>query len=242
MAVAMLMFVGCNADGEGDNHNRDISIRQLVALYEGYPRTITQPITIEAVVVSSDQCGEFRGRIVVEDSTGGVSFMVDSDKLFQLHKMGDVLRINCCGLTIGSYGGSIRLGAEGTTSEVAPLTLARWREQYSFVGFAEEVPYKRVKIGEVSASMLSTRVLLESVSFVEEGEEWAPMKRDTTRHIVDFATRKDTLGVRLSGRSDFANHTIPKGECALFGVLDYFNDNYQLLLATCDDVLPLNEN
>lgn len=239
--VAVLMMAGCESEVGGEQPPQELSVRQIVALYEGYPRLITQPIAIEAVVVSSDRFGEFRGRVVVEDSTGGVSFVVDSDALYELHQVGDILRVDCCGLTIGAYGGSVRLGAEGTTSEVAPLSVARWREHYSTVGVVEEEPYKCVKIGELSPSMLSTRLLLRSVRFVEAGEEWAPQRSNTTRHLVDCASEGDTLDVRLSGRSSFADQIIPEGECSLFGVLDCFNDRYQLILASSEDVLPHSE-
>ena len=240
VALAVLL-VGCSG-GEEEAQSRLISIRQLTALYEGYPRHITERVAVEGVVVSDDRHGEFYHKVVMEDSSGGVAFMVDSPTLYTLHKMGDILRVDCCGMIIGGYGRAVRLGAEGTQNEVEPLSVARWREQYAFVGVADSLPYRSVAIGEVSAEMLSTRLLLEGVRFVEGGEQWAPNGESATRHLVDLATGSDTLAVRLSGRSDFAHERVPEGECLLFGVLDYFNDHYQLLLASPDEVLSHSEN
>lgn len=235
----MMLLMGCEASVEQQGGN--ISINQLRALYDGYPRLLTQDYTIEGVVISNDRHGEFRHKVVIEDSSGGIIVEVASDQLYTLHRVGDRLRVECGGLTLGGYGGSLRLGAEGTTREVEPLSVARWKEQYSHIGIVDEIPCRCVTIGELSAQMLSTRLLLESVRFVEAGEEWAPMQRDTTRHLVDCATSRDTLAVRLSGLSRFANLAIPEGECTLFGVLDYFNDGYQLQIASPDDVLPHSE-
>lgn len=242
VTVCLLLMVGCNggvvpSDGEGGA----ISISQLRALYDGYPRLLTEGYTIEGVVISNDRHGEFRHKVAIEDSSGGVIIEVKSDSLFLLHRMGDRLRVECRGLTLGGYGGSIRLGAEGTTREVEPLSKARWKEHYRTVGIADSLPQHSLSIGDITPRYLSTRLLLRGVRFVEAGEEWAPMQRDTTRHLVDCALEGDTLAVRLSGRSDFANHIIPEGECTLFGVLDYFHDGYQLLLASPDDVLPHSE-
>lgn len=240
--VAMcLLMLGCNGTVVPSNGDT-ISISQLRALYDGYPRLLTEGYTIEGVVISNDRHGEFRHKVVIEDSSGGVIIEVESDSLYLLHRMGDRLRVECRGLTLGGYGGSVRLGAEGTTREVEPLSKACWKEHYYIVGTAESLPQQALSLGELAPRHLSTRLLLRSVRFVEAGEVWAPMRSDTTRHLVDCASDGDTLAVRLSGRSDFADLTIPNGECMLFGVLDCFNDNYQLLLATCDDVLPLNEN
>lgn len=241
LVALTVLFVGCKS-GENGAESRTISIRQLVALYEGYPLLITEPIAVEGVVVSDDRYGEFYNKVVVEDSTGGVTFMVDSPTLYTLHKMGDILRVDCCGLTIGGYGRAARVGERSSQREVEPLSVARWREQYTFVGVADSLPYRSVALGEVSAELLSTRIYLEGVRFVEAGEKWAPNSESTTRHIVDHTTGSDTLAVRLSGRSDFANEEIPEGECSLFGVLDYFNNHYQLLLASPDEVLSHSEN
>lgn len=235
-----MLLAGCG--NNKDEMESTTSIRQLVALYNGYPRLITNNLTIEGVVVSDDRHGEFHNKVVVEDSTGGVTFLVQSNSLFAIHKIGDVLRINCGGLTIGGYGGSVRVGNAGVHSEVEPLSLARWEEQCRFVGIADSLPYTTTHIGAVSAEHLSTRLLLESVRFVEAGEEWAPSNEPITRHLVDFLSGTDTLDVRLSGKSDFAHKEIPAGECSLFGVLDYFNHRYQLLLASPDEVLSHSEN
>lgn len=237
--VALALFlVGCSGSEED---GRNISIRSLRALHRGYPVTISQNITIEGVVVSDDSYGEFHNMVVVEDYSGGIVLAVDSDKLFALHKVGDVVRIECRGLTLGSYYGSLRLGTAGVEGEVAPLSVAQWREVYSTIAVAEREPLREARVGELSATLLSTRLRFDSVRFVEEGERWAPDGRDTTRHLVDCLSPQDTLVVRLSGCSLFANEVIPSGECVVVGVLDYNYDHYQLLIATCEDVLPLNE-
>ena len=239
-AVVAIVFalMGCSIS---DVDSKNISIRALRGLYRGYPVAISQNLTIEGVVVSDDSYGEFSKRIVVEDSSGGIMVLVDSDSLHSLHKVGDVVRIECQGLTLGSYYGSLRLGTTGEGYEVEHLSVAKWREVCSTIGVAEREPVEEARIGELMAPQLSTRLRFGSVRFVEEGEKWAPDGVDATRHLVDCLSPQDTLAVRLSGRSAFAQELVPSGECAVVGVLDYHYDHYQLLIATCEDVLPLNE-
>lgn len=243
--LIVALLVGCNpysSPSDAGVPNGPTTIRHLRVLYEGYPLLLTHNPTIEGVVVSNDRFGEFRRMVTIEDATGGITVMVASDSLYLLHRVGDVLRVECGGLTLGGVGGAVRLGDEGVASQVEPLGIARWKEHYDTVGVADTLPYRDLSIGEVSAEHLSTRLLLRGVRFVEAGEEWAPQRRDTTRHLVDCSVEGDTLAVRLSGRSRFASATIPEGECSLFGVLDYCYEGYQLRLASPEDVLPHSEN
>lgn len=240
--VVLWLLTGCESSaGSDEPTTRLVSISHLTSLYDGYPQELSERIAIEGVVISDDRHGEFRHRVVMEDASGGVTVMVASDSLCLLHKVGDILRVECCGLTLGGYGRSPRLGAEGQLSEVAPLSPARWQEVHNLVGVAPQVPLHEITIDELSARYISTRLLLRGVRFVEAGEEWAPLERDTTRHLVTSPHGADTLAVRLSGRSDFAHQPIPEGECTLIGVLDYFHEDYQLLLASPEDVLPHSE-
>lgn len=234
MVVLGLLFAECGVSDDGGEGL--ISIRSLTARYEGYPLSITDRIRIEGEVVSTDRSGEFYNRVIVQDATGGVMIMVDCDTLHLIHSVGDRINIECRGLTIGGYGKGVRLGAEGTTEQVESLTIAEWRTRYSEVGVNEELRTTPVTIDALSATNLSTRVLLEGVRFVEAGECWAEDGVSLSRHIVDCNTPTDTLQVRVSGYSEFWSERIPAGVCDVVGVLDYFGNKYQLLIASPDAV------
>lgn len=229
-----LLFAGCGVSDGGDDGM--LSIRSLTGRYEGYPLTITDRVIIEGEVVSTDRSGEFYNRVFVQDSTGGVSIMVDCDTLHLLHSVGDRLQIECRGLTLGGYGRSVRLGAEGVTEQVEPLTLAEWLIRCEDVGVSEKLQTTPITIDAISAINLYTRVLFEEVRFVEAGEQWAEEKESATRHIVDCNHPTDTLQVRVSGYSEFWAERIPSGVCDVVGVLDFFGTKYQLLIASPDAV------
>lgn len=242
LAIVMLAggCVGCGSTANGVS--KEISIRQLLSSYGNEPRLITERVAVVGTVVSNDRYGEFRHKVIVEDATGGVTFLVACDSLYIYHKVGDRLRVECQGLTIGSYWGSKRIGCADDKEEVGRLSRAEWREHYTLVGVAQEEPMSRCTIGDIGAERLSTRLLFEGVEFVEAGEQWAPYGRDTIRHIIDRQLPHDTLAVRLSGRSSFAEGVIPEGECWVVGVLDYNYDHYELLLASPYDILECGGN
>ena len=226
-----VLLVGCEMGGEGENAEV-LSLRALTSRYEGYPQTITDRVVIEGEVISTDRSGENYNRVMLQDATGGVVIMVDCDTLHLLHSIGDRVRIECRGLTIGGYGRGVRLGVAGEGEQVEALTLSDWMARSEIVGISPEVHTTPITIGTLSAVNLYTRVLLEGVRFVEAGEVWAEEKESISRHIVDTAHTTDTLQVRVSGYSEFRGERIPSGVCDVVGVVDYFGNNYQLLVAT----------
>lgn len=232
--VVGVLLAGCEVSGgEGEEV---LSIRRLTARYEGYPMTITESVVVEGEVISTDRSDEFYNRVIIQDDTGGVVFMVDCDTLHLIHTIGDRLRVECRGLTLGGYGGGVRLGVEGVEEQVEALPLADWMWRCDNVGRSERLHITTAKIASLSAANLYTNVLLEGVRFVEAGEQWAERKESLSRHIVDPEQTTDTLVVRMSGYSEFWDARIPAGVCDVVGVVDYFGNNYQLLIASPDAV------
>lgn len=233
--LAGLLPVGCV---DGESASEEVSIAYLRSLYRGYPVLITEPLVVRGVVVSTDRYGESYHRLTMQDHTAGVEFSVDCDHLYRHYSVGDSLRIECCGLTLGGYGRAVRVGAEPEDGyEVSDIGWSLWQGVATNYGVATVQPAARsVTIADLSAELLSQRVLLEGVRFVEAGERWAEEEgMNTTRHIVDAAC--DTLSVRTSGYSDFFHHILPEGECDVLGLLGYFGSDYQLVVFTPDDVL-----
>ena len=231
----VLLLVGCSSRVGGEVEV--VSIRHLTSLYGGYPIEINTPVAIEGEVISTDRSGEFYQRVIVQDATGGISIMVAHKELYTLHSRGDKLRIEPLGLTLGGYGHAVRLGAEGTNEQVAPLTPAEWNAHHTKVGVSPSLTITPLTIASIGAENIATLALFEGVRFVEAGEPWAEEKTSLSRHIVDDSHPTDTLQVRLSGYSDFHTLAIPKGRCSVVGVVDYFNDHYQLLIDSPDAVL-----
>ncbi|MBO7300645.1 MAG: hypothetical protein J6U53_04460 [Tidjanibacter sp.] len=231
--VLVGLLVGCEMCGDGEGAEV-LSMRALTSRYEGYPQTITDRVVVEGEVVSTDRSGENYNRVMVQDPSGGAIFMVDCDTLHLLHSIGDRLRIECRGLTIGGYGRGVRLGLEGEGEQIKTLTLADWLTRSEMIGVSKELYTNPTTIGTLSAAHLYTRVVIEGVRFEDAGDEWAEESESISRKIVDNIHTTDTLQVRVSGYSEFRGERIPSGVCDVVGVLDYFGNNYQLLLASPD--------
>jgi hypothetical protein len=214
-----------------------VSIAYLKTLYTGAPTKITGELHIAGRVVSSDVRGNFYKTLVLDDGTGGIEVKLDLEQIFKRFMIHTLVTVRCNGLWLGSYGGTLQLGAEPYDD---------FQTQYILEGdiplhlavdesFTDEVLPRELTIGALLAGDISMFVSFRGVQFADEeqGLGWADAsaEQDTDRHLVDRAG--DTLVVRTSRYADFAHRILPSGSGYIEGVLGYFNGTYQLKV--CDD-------
>ncbi len=209
------------------------SIAALKSLYGGAPHRIANDVRIEGVVVSSDREGNFYKSLVLEDATGGVELLVDCEELYKFLFVGDRVLFSCVGLTLGSYGGAIRLGSAPEGDEaVGRIAENEFFERLVMEGHSGEVPMPhRLQLNELSPRWVGTLVRVEGVQFVEEalGMSWAVADEPTTHYLTD--QQGLLLGVRTSPYALFSKAIVPSGSGYITGVLDYFGGEYQLRLS-----------
>ena len=233
VALLATLSVGCSHPAEGPT---TISIAYLRSLYDGYPRKIDQPIAIEGEVVSDDRYGNFYHTLVLQDSSAGIPIIIDHNVLHTLHPVGNRVRVNCFGLTLGSYGKSVRLGGESERDvEVGALDVGQWQRCATDLGPRLEVSPKTIEIAQIGAREIATLVSIEDVTIVEGGELWSDAAERRDIHIVD--SRADTLIVRLSPYEELYGSRLPEGRVDVVGVVDYFVPRYQLVISSSKSVI-----
>ncbi len=233
-------------DGGGDGptipkppgEEQTVSVAYLKRLYNGAPVRVTDEWSIAGAVVSDDRRGNFYKTLVVNDDTGGIELRLDVEEIFKHYRMHSRVTVRCNGLWLGSYGGTLQLGAEPFGDyQTRPLAEADIAGHLTVDGehYGEVQPRVRT-FGELTAGDVSTFVAFEGVRFVEQerGMSWADtaddVETDTDRHLVD--ARGDTLVVRTSRHATFASRLLPEGVGRIEGVLSRFNDKFQLTV--CD--------
>lgn len=228
IVAALCLMVGCDTHDYGEQR---VSIAHLRAMYEGYPRLITEPLVIEGEVVSSDRYGAFPRQLVIQDPTGGVVILIDSPSLYATLSVGDVVRVWCEGLTLGGYGGSVRLGgAPERDWQVSRLTPVEWAEHSLWVGSHTSAECAVRSISTLGASDMGRYVRIEGVRVVGGGRPWPEEGVSENLEVVDLTTPTDTLLVRITGHEDLEGAVVPAGACSVRGVADYFAGDYQITL------------
>jgi len=154
-----------------------VSIAYLKTLYNGAPRLITEEILIAGAVVSDDRQGNFYHTLVVADDTGGIEVRMDVEQIFKRYMIHTRATVRCNGLWLGSYGGTLSLGAEPLGDfQTSPLSAVETAEHVtSDNGFYGEVRPRVLTFNDLSLKYISTFVAFEGVRFADEerGLGWA---------------------------------------------------------------------
>jgi hypothetical protein len=217
------------------------SIAFLKTLYNGAPTRVEGEYWISGAVVSSDVQGNFHKTLVLDDGTGGIEVKLDMERMFERFLYHSRVSVRCNGLWLGSYGGTLQLGAEPwddyQTEPLSPMQIAE--HLFADEAFYGEVLPRTLRFSGLSLRDVSTFVAFENVRFAaeERGMLWADIEDEsaTDRHLVDAAG--DTLLVRTSRFADFAGWPLPEGEGYARGVLGYFDGRYQLVLSHYRDFI-----
>ena len=113
------------------------TIDALKKLYKehGKPVEIMDHLVIKGQVTSSDEAGNVYKEIYIQDATGAIDFKIGRSSSYDDYKPGQILYINCQGLTLGEYGfkdrdyagsGQLQLGLKRNTS--MDLNKGEWVE------------------------------------------------------------------------------------------------------------------
>lgn len=249
VCAALLVILGCSSDPElqqtgGGNENPGqmsgkVSIAYLKSLYNHTTVTVSDDIRIEGRVVSTDRQGVFYRSLCIEDETGGIVLMLESDELFKRFPYGSVVNVNCNSLRLGTYGGLLRLGdvSLDPSYTVAPVPAVRIPSviQLQSDPPAEPLPVA-LRIPELSGRYLSCYISLDDVQFVEgeAGLTWCDTDPgtdnpvDTDRHLTDRDGNE--VKVHISRHALFSGFELPAGSGTAYGILGYFNNAYQLVV------------
>ena len=94
-------------------------------LQHGKPIEFDEPFVIRGEVTSSDESGNVYRELYIQDASGAIDFKVGRSSSYDDYKVGQILYINCQGLTLGEYGfkdrnyygsGQLQLGLKRNTA------------------------------------------------------------------------------------------------------------------------------
>lgn len=248
--VLLLLACGCSVDKSAeqfadslDVEDGYISIAHLRTMYQYAPRTLDEELWIKGVVVSSDRGGNVVRTVAIEDSTGGISILVDSERLFARLYQGDAVTFRCGGLTLGGVGGAVRLGdAPAGDDEVSYIAEDDFYSRLLVEGHFEVAPSAHeLELKDVAPRYIGCLVCIDGVQFADSelGKLWCEEDVPTTRYLTDSEGR--TIGVRTLPSATFADKQLPNGSGSVTALLDYFGSEYQLTPITLLDVKLENE-
>jgi len=206
---------------------------------------------IRAVVVSSDEGGNYYKKIVIQDSTGGVELQLDMTGLYNTYPVGQKIVLvcnglvsNCPALMIGDNNNLPQIGWIYNEMQVGRISSLFFDKYIIKDGLPSPKNLPKVlKNNEIDFSGqrdINKLVRLEGVRFEEEaiGKPLAFNDAPTTEWKIDvpLANGMKEVIVRTSNYAKFRNTIIQKKEYNLTGILTIYRNTYQLMIRTKEDI------
>lgn len=246
---------GNNSIPEG----RTISIAALKEKYNDFIDTSTDTYTtiedetrIEGVIIGDDESGNIYKQLVVGDETGAIIVGVNATGLYAFCPVGQKVVIDCKGLQIGSYRrlaqiGSIYDGKVGRMPEYV------WKQRVRLLN-EPQLFYDELRPLEISSEAELTGVDMKQapllvkfkdVSFPDaNGSLTYAAEEDIANPNLSFVERdinyadgsKCKAVAHTSIYANFSNELLPKGTLDVSGILTRYNNSWQLIIRTANDV------
>ncbi len=233
-----------------DTIQPNITIKDLKAMLPSYQDTmrITQDLVICGYVVSTDQYGNFYKELVIQDSTAGISILLDQTYLYTMYPKGQRIIVKVKDLYLGRQYGAVKLGSTYDNNGIIQFGRIQGQEviDQHLIKTCQNVPQEPMLVtieqikNQTNDELLYRYVKLEPVQFSDNdtGTTWANPFTDppqsVNHNLVD--TRFNTIIVRTSGYATFAAEPIPTGSGTFVGILGKYNTDYQLYVNSPDEL------
>ncbi|MBQ8336936.1 MAG: hypothetical protein IJY44_05345 [Bacteroidaceae bacterium] len=267
VAVSLFAMTSCMNDFDapdlttppyGNNNIGEANIT-IEALKEKFASTIssnsskqvTEDLIIEGVVVANDATGNVYKQFVINDKTGAIIIGVNDVGLYATMTIGQRVRIDCKGLYVGGYGKMAQVGGLYNGS-IGRMNKSVFPEHVRIVGRPDKTQEEMTPlvIGEdyftdENKDKLAKFVRLENVAIIgaDGTEKWAPEELANSSNVVERTVKvgKTDIILRMSTYADFANDVMPAGQLNMNGVLTRFNNFWQFMISSTDDIEQISE-
>ena len=213
-----------------------------------------EDVIIRGRVIANDSTSNIYQKVYFQDATGAVCVYVNSKTLANEYKVGEEMFINVTGLFAGRSNNSFQIGAyslyQGTTVETGRMEEDVFEAHSRVNGFPQISKLDTItlclnRLNSIAAnpdSMMKYEgqlVRFDGVSFEGGGRlTWADAATNTNRTLKDAAGNSVT--VRNSGYSTFAEEVMPAGTGSVVAILAYYSNAWQLLVRSPADCIDFD--
>lgn len=201
------------------------------------PTYIGDDLIMSGIVIVDDKSGNFYKEIILQDSTAGISVLLDQSDYYTTYPIGRRVFIKLKGLYIADVDGNIKLGSiqTGVLSRIPNTSIT----SHFFPGkWGLTVNAKTKKLNQITPADINTLVEFDSVQFqsADIGKTFADAvtQTDVNRYLQDCGS--GSLILRTSGFANFASTAIPCKGGKIRAVVQYYGATAQVFLRNTDDL------
>lgn len=229
-----------------------VTIAQLKETYKKYITTsysykkVEEPMEIKGYVTGNDVQGNLYNELVIDDGTGAITIGVSQGGLYGLFPIGAEVLIELNGLSVGNYGLHPQIGTPYTSAKgqnsIGRMSRAVWNHHFRLTGKSQTIApidfnssWKPASDGLTYSGKLVT---MKNVSFkgADGKKTFANASAGSGSVSVYFNEYPTTTMVYTSNYADFASNPLPQGKVNVTGILKRYNNSWELIIRSLDDI------
>lgn len=256
---------GAGMENYGNQHIEESNLITIAQLKSMIPtpklsdnkdslKLIEKPTQIRGVVTANDEGGNIYQSLYIQDETGGIAISISQGGLYGAFAVGQCVLIEMKGLYVGSYGKQPQIGTvyinpnkENAYPSVGRMSRDLWAEHYKLIPAVEGLSaepiqarnmYKFTLDNDCGRLITLRNVSLEGADgtavFAPEDGSVSLTSNCANRNLNEIGN----VVIRTSTYAKFAKTVMPKGKVDITGVATRYNDTWQILMRTLDDIKP----
>lgn len=225
----------------------DLKTKYLSVITANGLQQITEETRIMGVVVGDDESGNIYKQLIVKDETGAIVVGINATGIYAGCPAGQKVVIDCKDLYIGGYGKQAQLGTIYQGS-IGRMDNSIWQKHVNLIvqptlTHSELTPeiFTSDKLKAFNKDLAPVLVTFENVTIREANGElvYAPKaEKDGGNGVNRTLVFADgtTIPLRTSAYCNFANDVMPTEKIAITGILSRYNDSWQIVARTGNDI------
>lgn len=223
----------------------NMSIKDLKTRFAGPAASrIDSDWTIYGVVTADDRSGNLYKQLNIEDSTGGITLLIENNNLYGTYPVGRKVYVKLKGLYYGFYNLYPQIGAQpnedGELTNIPTAGISNYVVKASYPNTVSPQAFTDLsQLRVVNGAMINRLVRIEGVEFInsDTGKTYAQpasAASGTDRKIQDCYGNQ--VVVRTSAYASFASYKLPTGRGTLTALYTIYRTTPQLLIVDTADV------
>lgn len=229
---------------------------------------VTKNLQIKGYVTGNDLTGNIYNELWIQDETGAISFSISQGGICGYLPVGAEILVELKGLSVGNYRKQPVIGTPYTTvltsgnnagkevTYVSRMNRMEWMSHFKITGGKRIIEPEVFAEGSTKttwdldkdAGKLGTlkNVTFKNGSYYNGSQSVTVKYNDKSVYASDFNTswyfkeQPTTVMLYNSPYCDFAARTLPQGKVNLTGIMKRYDNNWEIILRSLDDVQEVN--
>jgi DNA/RNA endonuclease YhcR with UshA esterase domain len=213
---------------------------------------------IKGIITGNDEGGNIYNSLYLQDNTGAIAISIGQGGLYGPFAVGQAVLVELEGLYVGGYGKQPQIGTtytnpnkEDATPQVGRMSRYEWQQHYRLLAKSDGLA-DMLFVGPIEckwnlnnldiAQYCGSLVTLKGVELSEANGTAVFAPSDGSVSLTANCANRNISGVsnvvlRTSTYAKFANKAMPTGRVDITGVATRFNDVWQILMRTENDIV-----